>query len=289
MLSATESWARTTGLFVVLVTLGTTLLIRMVHAIAGRVGGAFADASAREGAAEHVIESYRHLRGLTQAAEWALVSLAFFVASVLVLVHLGVPLSTLVAPATVVGVAVGFGAQRIVQDILAGFFLFAERQFGVGDTIRISPVGSATGTTGTVEELTLRVTKLRVFTGELVIVGNGEIGQVTNLSKGWAQVVIDLPVAFGQDVDLALSTLEQVVRALADEDQWSAMLLEPPQVTGVESVEVGYVMVRIVARTRPGQQGDLGRELRQRSVIALHDAGIATPAVPPLPGTTSSA
>ena len=97
--------------------------------------------------------------------------------------------------------AIGFGAQQVVGDVLAGFFLFAERQFGVGDLIRLSMPGQTTGVSGTVEELTLRVTKLRSAQGDLIVVPNSALRQVTNLSKDWSRVVIDIPIPAEEDLD----------------------------------------------------------------------------------------
>src|SRR4029077_12578152 len=129
---------------------------------------------------------------------------------VLVLQLFGVPLTTLVAPATVAGVAVGFGAQRIVQDLLAGFFMIAERQYGFGDVIRISSLGATTGVTGTVEDVTLRGTRMRTVNGGVVIVPNGHMSQVTSLSRDWARAVVDVPVPATADVNRVTEILRAV-------------------------------------------------------------------------------
>ena len=127
--------------------------------------------------------------------------LIYAVAGVLMLQRLGVPLARLVAPATVAGVALGFGAQRVVQDILAGFFIITEHQYGFGDVVRLSVPGSATGVTGTVEDVTLRITRMRTVNGEVVFTPNGQIMQATNLSRDWARAVIDVPVPATADIN----------------------------------------------------------------------------------------
>ena len=132
-------------------------------------------------------ERLKRSRAVSEAVEWVVVALVSFIAGILALDRLGIPLTTLVAPATVIGIGLGFGAQQMVADLLAGFFLLAEHQFAFGDLIRLSVPGQATGVTGTVEELTLRVTKLRTAQGELVVVPNSAMRQVTNLSKDWSQ------------------------------------------------------------------------------------------------------
>ncbi|MGH9103353.1 MAG: mechanosensitive ion channel family protein, partial [Acidimicrobiales bacterium] len=280
--SRIDSWGRTNGLEIVLIAVGSILLARFVHWLARRaIAGVERSVRTRVDRGEMPSEGEKHMHAVAQATEWAAVSVIYFVAFILVLLRFGVPLTTLVAPATVVGVALGFGAQRVVQDLLAGFFLFSERQFGVGDVIRVSQPGSTTGTGGTVEELTLRVTKLRTLAGELVTLPNSELRQVTNLSKGWAQVVVDIPVSLNEDVGKALGVLRDVAATLPGDPEWEPYLLDAPEVTGVESIQVGYLVLRVVARTPPGQQWGIGRELRQRAVLALRQAGIVTPTLPP--------
>ncbi len=144
-----------------------------------------------------------------------MVALLYFVVGILAFDRLGIPLTTLVAPATVIGIGLGFGAQQMVGDLLAGFFLFAEHQFAFGDVIRLSLPGQPTGITGTVEELTLRVTKLRTAQGELVVVPNSALRQVTNLSKDWSRAVIDIPVSVAEDLEQVTSLLKDVVAAMA--------------------------------------------------------------------------
>src|SRR5262249_14789751 len=145
-------------------------------------------------------EAAKHRHVVTQGLTWVLIVVVYSVAVVLVVQRLGVPVTGLVAPAAVLGVALGLGAQRIVQDILAGTFLIFERQYGFGDVIRIGTLGSESGVTGTVEEVTLRITRLRTLQGEVVIVPNGQIVQVINMSRDWARAVVDVPVPTSVDL-----------------------------------------------------------------------------------------
>ncbi len=214
-------------------------------------------------------ESLKRARGVSEAVEWAVVALTYFVAGILALDRLGLPLTTLVAPATVVGIGLGFGAQQMVGDLLAGFFLFAEHQFAFGDVIRLSVPGQTTGITGTVEELTLRVTKVRTAQGELVVVPNSALRQVTNLSKDWSRAVIDIPVAVTEDLDRVTGLLKDVVERMAADPDWRDLLLGSPVVAGVETIDVGYVQLRLIARTLPGRQFEVAREIRLRAATAL--------------------
>jgi small-conductance mechanosensitive channel len=191
-----------------------------------------------------------------------------------VLDRLNVPLSSLVAPATVAGIALGFGAQRMAQDMISGFFIFTERQYGYGDVLRIAPPGETAGITGTVEEVTLRTTKLRTVNGELIIIPNGEIRQVTNLSKDWARVVLDIPLAADANVPKAAEILRRIGEEIAGEEEWAPLLLDAPSVMGIEKFGVGFLQVRFVARTLPGKQWEVGRELRGRIAEAFRQSDI---------------
>jgi moderate conductance mechanosensitive channel len=276
-------WARGHGLEILLIGLGSILINRLAHWLSWR----YRERLDREAKAQierggTASERTKQARTVAQVVEWAVVALVFFVAGLLILNRLGLPLTSLIAPATVAGAAIGFGAQQMVQDLLAGFFLIAERQFGVGDVIRLSMPGQATGVSGTVEELTLRVTKLRTLQGELVFIPNGALRQVTNLSKEWSRVVIDLPVPINEDLDKAIGALREMSSQMAQDPAWKDVLLGEPVVAGVETIEVGYLQLRLIARTLPGKQFDVGRELRLRAALALQQAGIAPPPTMPV-------
>ncbi len=259
--------------------LGAGLIIRFTHWVGGR-RRRFIDDQIREQIESGSVasEPLKRSRAVSEALEWAIVALTGFVAFILSFDRIGIPLTTLVAPATVIGIGLGFGAQQMVGDLLAGFFLLSEHQFAFGDVIRLSVPGQTAGITGTVEELTLRVTKLRTAQGELVVVPNSALRQVTNLSKDWSRAVVDIPVSVTEDLDAVANLLRDVVRKMAADPRWSPMLLGEPVVAGVETIDVGYVQLRLIARTLPGRQFDVGRELRLRVVTALRSAGIVSPA-----------
>ncbi len=224
-------------------------------------------------------ESLKRSRAVSEAVEWAVVALASFIAGILALDRLGLPLTTLVAPATVIGIGLGFGAQQMVGDLLAGFFLLTEHQFAFGDLIELSMPGQQVGVTGTVEELTLRVTKLRTAQGELVVVPNSALRQVTNLSKDWSKAVIDIPVSVTEDLAMVTDLLKDVVGTMAADAHWSGLLLGDPVVAGVETIDVGYVQLRLIARTLPGRQFEVAREIRLRAATALRSAGVMSPSI----------
>jgi len=264
----------------VVILLGAGLIVRLAH-WAGAVRRRDLDTRIKKAIESGLVasEGAKRSRALSEAIEWVVVALTFFLAAILVLERLGLPLTTLVAPATVIGIGLGFGAQQLVGDLLAGFFLFAEHQFAFGDVIRLSMPGQNTGITGTVEEITLRVTKLRTAQGELVIVPNSALRQVTNLSKDWSRAVIDIPVPVDEDLEQVTGLLREVIDAIANDDHWRTLILGEPVVAGVESIEVGYVQLRLIARTLPGRQFEVGREIRLRAATALRSAGITSPPI----------
>jgi len=266
-------WARSNGLEIILLITGSILLGRLARWFGSWVTARI-EANAQEEDALVRSEQAKHRHALAEVVTWTALVLIYFVTGLLVLQRLEVPLTSLVAPATVAGVAVGFGAQRIVQDLLSGFFLIAERQYGFGDVIRVSAPGTTGGVTGTVEDVTLRITSLRTTNGELLMLPNGEIRQVTNLSRDWARAVIDVPVPVGTDISRATEILRTVGGEVFNDEELRPLLLDPPSVMGVESIEVNRVIIRIVARTQPGKQFQVGRALRARVAVAFQEQGI---------------
>jgi small conductance mechanosensitive channel len=216
----------------------------------------------------------KHRHAVTGVVRGVFLSLLYVIVIGLVLERLGVPLSTLVAPAAALGVGLGFGAQTLVQDLLAGFFIVSERQYDYGDMVAIRTTVGTVSATGTVEEVTLRVTRLRTLDGEVVFVPNGQILLATNLSRDWARAVIDIPVPASADVSTVTKVLRGVGHAAFTDERLRPLLLDEPSVMGVESISVDQFEIRVVARTLPGKQYEIGRTLRGRISMALREAGI---------------
>ncbi|MCO5999878.1 mechanosensitive ion channel family protein [Actinoallomurus rhizosphaericola] len=189
-------------------------------------------------------------------------------ATLTVLGYLGLNLTPFLASASIIGVAVAFGAQNLVKDFLTGMFMLLEDQYGVGDVI---DVGTAKGT---VEAVTLRTTRLRDVNGVVWYVPNGEIKRVGNESQNWSRVVLDIPVEYDADLDKVRTLLSETASALAAEPPWDEIILEDPTVWGVQALSGEAVVVRVVCKTAPGQQGDTARELRERVKKAFDSAGV---------------
>jgi moderate conductance mechanosensitive channel len=272
-----RDWLAGRGLEVVLIILGSVLLARFVAWVGSRITERI-DSQSTGGDVLVRSEAAKHRHSLTQVLTWVAIVLIYSIAVFFVLDRLGVPVTGLVAPATVLGVGLGFGAQRIVGDVLAGFFLITERQYGFGDVVSITVTGAAEAATGTVEDVTLRVTRMRSPNGEVVIVPNGAIAKVVNLSRDWARAVVDVPVPTSVDVNRVSEILREVGRAAFRDPALRPLLLDPPSVMGVESLDLDQVNVRMVARTLPGKQFEVGRHLRALVVQAFRDQGLNVPA-----------
>ncbi|MEH3075637.1 MAG: mechanosensitive ion channel [Quadrisphaera sp.] len=205
------------------------------------------------------------LRSLTTAVVTTVVTL-------LVIGQLGIPLAPLLAGVSVVGVAVGFGAQTLVKDFLAGIFIIAEDQFGVGDSVNLSADAQ-----GTVEAVSLRVTRLRGVDGTVWYVRNGDVLRVGNRSQGWSRAVLDIDVPYTADAARVAEVLDEVGEQLHADEDWRRHLLEEPQVWGIEALSLEKVVVRIAVRTAPLQQWSVSRELRGRIKARFDAEGIGHP------------
>ncbi|WP_051198456.1 mechanosensitive ion channel family protein [Gordonia shandongensis] len=222
-------------------------------------------------------EDMKHRRALVDVVAWTLIAVVVVVVTLRILAMF-VNTTSLVGLSAVLGAALGFGAQRIVQDLLAGFFIIAEHQYGYGDVVSLAVTGGLTAE-GTVEDVTLRVTRLRNTDGEVIVVPNGQMIKATNLSKDWARAVVDVPVPIDADITVVNTALREVGQDFFADDQWTKVLLDAPTPLGITDLELDSVTVRMVARTLPGQQFAIGRALRAEIIFALARHGIVVQSV----------
>ena len=207
------------------------------------------------------------------------------VAFLMILDVIGLPIGPLLASAGIVGVAVGFGAQTLVKDFLSGIFLILEDQYGVGDL-----VDTGLGTIGTVEAVGLRVTRLRDGTGIVWYVRNGEILQVGNHSQGWSTGIVDVAVAYTEDIPRVQGLIAGTAQEMYDDEAWRPKMLEVPTVAGVESVTGNSVTIRVLAKCAPNEHWGVQRELRERIKEAFDREGVRVPPpVFPTPPATPGA
>ena len=208
------------------------------------------------------------LRSISTFVIWVVAGLTVFQL-------VGLPVGPVLASAGIGGVAIGFGAQSLVKDFLSGIFMIFEDQYGVGDVI---DTGEAIGT---VEEVTLRITRLRDADGVVWYVRNGEVIRIGNRSQGYGAAWVDMPVSYREDVTKVLDTVRAVCDAFAVDPEWEPLLIEPPTVLGVDSIAGQTVTVKILAKTLPGEHFGVQRELRVRIKEAFDAAGIQGPPIPP--------
>ncbi len=198
-------------------------------------------------------------------------AVAISIAAGLTILNLFIAIGPLLAGVGVVGLAISFGGQSLVKDVINGFFILLENQFGVGDVVEINGVG------GVVEKLTMRVVMLRDLRGVLHVIPNGSITMVSNRTRGWSRTVLDVGVAYKEDVDDVIAVMRDVAREFWSDPQWKSRLVEEPAVLGVEALADSSVNIRLVATTRPGAQWDVGRELRRRIKKRFDEEGIEIP------------
>ena len=270
-------WIITRGLRIVMLLIAAVLAVRFVTWVAQQVtrqldvGFAESDALVRS-------EATKHRQAVASVNQWV----SIVIIAIWVIVQIGDVLQFsvggLIAPATVLGAALGFGAQQLVKDLLSGFFIIVEKQYGFGDLVALTVSGAADEARGTVENVTLRVTTLRSSDGEVFTVPNGQIVKSVNLSKDWARAVVDIPVSTSADLNRVNEVLHQECEHALDNPLLGELLLDAPTVMGVERIEVDTVTLRMVARTLPGKQFEAGRQLRVLVIRALARAGIVTAA-----------
>ena len=189
----------------------------------------------------------------------------------MILSELDVNIAPIIASAGILGLALGFGAQSLVKDFLSGIFMIFEDQYGVGDVV---DVGEAIGT---VEAVTLRITRLRDLNGTVWYVPNGEILRVGNMSQNWSRAVIDVSVGYGEDLARVKRILLEIAVDLYHDDEFSELIIEEPEVTGVEMLAADSVNLRVLVKTLPLEQWAVGRELRQRIKARFDHEGIEIP------------
>jgi len=263
--------------------LANRLIHRMVATATTRNDARLAQVPGRAGRLLADVTGLAHERHLQRTTTTGAIlrSIVTFVvvgiAALTVMSIVGLPLGPLLASAGVGGVALGFGAQSLVKDFLSGVFMIVEDQYGVGDVVDTGSV------TGTVEDVTLRITRIRDSSGVVWYVRNGEILRIGNKSQGWSTAVVDLQVAYDEDLARVTRLITEVVADLGTTEPWSSRLLEDPSVVGIEAMTGGYVTLRVTARCAANESAAVQREIRERVKAAFDANGVVVPGPPPMP------
>jgi moderate conductance mechanosensitive channel len=191
--------------------------------------------------------------------------------AILLTFNVFINIAPILAGAGILGLAVSFGAQSLVRDIISGFFILLENQFAVGDVIE------AAGKSGVVEKMTMRVVVLRDLEGTMHVIPNGEMKVVSNKTRGWSRAVVDISVPYTEDVDRALSVVRDEAAQFSTDRTWGLQLDGPIEVLGVESMTDNAVIIRTLLKTQPGSQWNVAREFRRRLVIRFSREAIESP------------
>lgn len=198
-------------------------------------------------------------------------SVTIIIVSLLLTLNLFIDIGPLLAGAGILGLAVSFGAQSLVKDVIAGFFILMENQFSVGDVVELA------GKDGAVERMNLRVVQIRDGKGNVHIIPNGQIGVVTNMTKSWSRAVVDVGVDYGSDVDRVIGIFQQESKAFHDDPAWISRFDGTPEVLGVQALADSSVVIRTLLRVQPGKQWEVEREFRRRIKLRLDREGIDIP------------
>ncbi len=253
------------------------LLIVLLAVLIGRIGArglrrAIRSVRTRAPLSPTSVRAEQRAQTLGDVVASLLRAVVWTVAALMILDEVGLNLAPLLAGAGIAGVAIGFGAQSLVKDVISGLFILLEDQYGVGDIVTL-----AEGATGTVEDITVRVTRLRAVDGTVWFVPNGEIRRVGNASMEWSRALVDVLVPYDIDLELVRRLITEEAAAFALDDAWQALVLEPPELWGVQSMDANHLTIRMVVKTAPREQYAVGRELRGRISSRLRREGVRGP------------
>jgi small-conductance mechanosensitive channel len=270
-------WVVTHTLNIVIIVVGAAILVRAARAVIARLQHRLG-----YGHTERDLEWQRRASTLGGTLTRLVTVTVWFVAVLMLLRELAIDVLPILTGAGIAGLAIGFGAQNLVRDVISGFFLILEDQVRVGDIARIN------GVTGVIEQVNLRTIVLRDAEGAVHVFPNGTVTALANLSKQFANAIVDLRVAYSENLDRVFDTIREVGASMQADREWAPLVLEPIDILGVESLADGFALVRAKFKTQPLNQGMVGNELRRRLMTLLAARGIVPyvsvpPARPPLP------
>ena len=208
---------------------------------------------------------------LIAVIQWILVILLVVSAILMLLGTFGIDITPLLASVGVAGLAISLGAQSLIKDLIGGVLIIVENQFAVGDSITVGAVS------GEVERITLRITQIRALNGDLHTVPNGDLRVLANQTRGWSRAVVEVAVAYEEDLAHALDVLRASAEAFAQDPAFGASLLEPPVILGPVSLSASAIVLRVMVKTEPGKQWEIGRELRRCVLAACEREGVTLP------------
>ena len=260
-------WILSHGIKIILIAVGTYFLNRFLsHAIEKIVRTAVVSDKYLSKEAEEKREDT-----LIRIFTWSGKILILFVAILTILQEIGIPIAPILAGAGIIGIAVGFGGQYLIKDIISGFFFILENQYRVGDVVNFD------GTGGLVEDISLRMTTLRDLDGTVHHIPHGEITKVANLSKDFARINLNIGIAYAANLDHVIKIVNEVGDKLSQDPKWKEFIIKSPQFLRVEDFADSSVVIKILGETQPLKQWEVTGELRKRIKIAFDNEGIEIP------------
>ncbi|MEE9553742.1 MAG: mechanosensitive ion channel family protein [candidate division Zixibacteria bacterium] len=260
------AWGITNGLRIVLILIGMLVAMKVAKIIGNNI---VRYASKKKG--PEAKEDERRIHTLVQIFNVASKVLIIVFGGMIIIKELGIDIGPMLAGAGILGLAVGFGSQALVKDLVTGFFLILENQIRVGDVVRIGDYS------GLVEQITLRTVILRDLEGIVHTIPNGEIATLSNMTYGWSRVKFDIGVAYKENIDEVMKVLEDLGRKIHTDEKYKDIILEEPTILGVDSLDDSCVTIRMIIKTEPLKQWDVAREFRRRVKNEFDRLGIEIP------------
>lgn len=258
-----------TALRVLLILVIAWIALKVVRRLLQKMEQSLLDVETR--AEEPPSEQAKRVETLIRLLRQAIVIVVWVVALLVVLRELGVDIAPILASAGILGLAVGFGAQNLVRDVISGFFMILENQVRVGD------VAIVNGTGGLVEKVNFRTIVLRDLSGVVHIFPNGTVNTMSNMTTEWSAYVFDIGVAYKEDVDRVIGLMKKIGKELRDDEKFGPLMVDDIEVFGVDQFGDSAVVIKGRLRTKPIKQWDVGREYRRRLKYAFDEAGIEIP------------
>lgn len=261
-------WLLTSGVRILIIAVGAFILLKILYGVIGRFEKI---AESRETGFAGVSETERRLKTITSLLRSLALIIIGGVAAVMVLKEIGMDIAPIIAGAGILGLAVSFGGQNLVRDVISGFFIILEDQIRVGDVAIIN------GQSGTVEQINFRTTVIRDLQGIVHVFPNGVITQLSNQSKGWSRYVIDMGVAYKENVDHVMDVMKEIGEGLRKDEKFGPLILEPLEILGVDNFADSSVVIKCMIKTLPLKQWEVGRELKRRIKNTFDREGIEIP------------
>ncbi len=264
-------WLVSSGVGVLVVLLGTWAAVGLLRVSVRRLEGLLTAQAERRSKDGDSGEARQRIHTLVELLKKAGITVIWIIAGMMALKEIGIDIGPLLAGAGIVGLAVGFGAQNLVRDVVSGFFILLENQVGVGD------VAVVNGTGGLVEEVNIRTMVLRDSSGTVHVFPNGTIDTLSNMTKDWSAMVFNIGVAYKEDTDRVEKIMMEVAETLRADEKFRDRILEPMEVMGVDSFDDSAVVIKARLKTKPIQQWSVGREYRRRLKKAFDEQGVEIP------------